>query len=235
MGFTLTRHHGAPTTANASTATAPKRTVLQPPAILPAATTGKHTHRAHAGAYLGPELAASANSNQSPTQPRVIGHTDAPSSTSTGVGKGAGTGTQPQGNDHPATSGTNSLPHNGAGEYAYAGYAPLDCELPAGCGAMSGGTSHGGRRPSGTSGALPFVHNSQGSSNTPGDPPPQTNSGTSSPPGNTPGQSSDPPGPGTNPPVTPAPELDPATLVAAMSLLFGSLAVLLSRRVRVTR
>lgn len=248
-GFTLTHHHGAPTTANVHVTVAPKAVVPQHHAILLAATSVTPEPKAHAGAHFRLELVHNTQSN--PTQPHVTGPSNTPSNTSTGVGRGwgnqvatatggSGEGPQPQGNDHPATSGTHSPPQNGAGEYAYAGYAPLDCELPAGCGGMSGGTGYGGRQPSGTSGALPFVHNSQGSSNAPSDPGPQTNENTpntndTSQGSDPPGQNSDPPAPGTNPSVASAPELDPATLVAAVTLLFGALAVLLSRRVRAKR
>lgn len=246
-GFTLTQHHGDPTAANAQVTAAPMDVVPQQHhAGLLAATGGKPTPKAHAGAHFRLEFVHNTHSNV--TQPHATGSTNTPSNTSIGVGGGWGhqvaattggsaDGPQPQGNDHPATSGTNSLPQNGAGEYAYAGYAPLDCELPAGCGGMSGGTSYGGRQPSGTSGALPFVHDSQGSSNAPSGPGPQTNDNTpdtnnTSQGSDPPGQNSDPPATGTNPPVAFAPELDPATLFAAVTLLFGALAVLLSRRVR---
>ena len=50
------------------------------------------------------------------------------------------------------------------------------------------------------------------------------------------GQGSDPPSPGSDPAtVASAPELDPATLGAAVTLLLGSLAVLRSRRARAAR
>lgn len=167
------------------------------------------------------------HSNNPP--PHVTDHAGSPSHASTGIGvtpgghaaglpAGTSAGTQPQGS--PPHRGTGIAPQPGAGEYAYNGFVPLDCELPAGCGAPGGNTGHGSRQPSGTSGVVPVAHNSQGSS------PPND--------GSDPPASSDPSDPGSNPPLASAPELDPATLAGAVTLLLGALAVLRSRRVRVS-
>jgi hypothetical protein len=112
-------------------------------------------------------------------------------------------------NDHPATPGARPLPQGGTGEFADNGYVPLDCELPAGCGVAGGGGGGvgrgGGRLPSLSTGGGPLAHDTQT---------PATNQQTST---------------GT---VASAPELDPATLAAAVTLLLGSLAVLGGRRAR---
>jgi hypothetical protein len=139
-----------------------------------------------------------------------------------GVVGGSSNATRSQ-SKSPPKSASDHLPQNGAGEFVYNVYAPLDCELPAGCGGVSGSGGSVSRQPAGTSGGAPFLRNS--GSDTPG--------GSNPPPGNT--QNSDPPGSGPQKPPAAAPELDPATLAGAVTLLLGSLAVLLSRRVRATR
>jgi hypothetical protein len=88
---------------------------------------------------------------------------------------------------------------------------------------------------------VPSLHNSQGSNSSDDsgsqgtDGTPQGNDGT--PQSNDTGQVADPPGQKSDvliskPPVASAPELDPATLAAAVTLLLGSLAVLRGRRAR---
>jgi hypothetical protein len=213
-GVTLTRHHGAPTIAKANDTTAPTHTLLQQPvAALLAVIGGKHVPWAPAGAGRDDEPVASTYSNN--PQPRVTGHSGSPSSASNAdPAGGSSDGPQPQSN-RPSTP-ANHLPQNGAGEFVQNGNAPLDCELPAGCGAGGGKPGSASHQRSGASGAVLFVHNSQGSS--------------------PPNDGSDPPtNDGSNPPVASAPELDPATLAGAVTLLLGSLAVLRSRRVRATR
>jgi hypothetical protein len=236
-GLTLTRHHGAPSIAKANDTTAPRHTLLQQPvAALLAGIGGKHAPWAPAGAGRDEEPVASPHS-------RVTGPSGSPPHTSNADPVGASSvGTQPRSNP-PATSATNHLPQNGAGEFVYDGYAPLDCELPAGCGASGGTTGSVSHPPAETSGVLPFAHNPQGSTPSDGSNPPP-NSGSNPPPNNSnnsgqgsgsPGQKTNPPSQGPNPPVASAPELDPATLAGAVTLLLGSLAVIRSRRVRATR
>ncbi|HVS76538.1 MAG TPA: hypothetical protein VHE11_06355 [Steroidobacteraceae bacterium] len=136
--------------------------------------------------------------------------------------------TRPQ-SGQPSSSGA-SPPRQGAGDFAYDGYAPLDCELPAGCGA-SGAEVNMIRTPSGTSGETPSAHNTGSSQQTGG-------SGTQSNPDPTsdntpPGNGSDDPPQHSDPPVASAPELDPATLAGAATLLLGALAIVSGRRRRV--
>lgn len=314
-GLALTHHHRAATVAKANHAVVPKHAALQQPhPALLASTGGKPADRAFTRVGWAHERLNTRYSSdrQTGTSGRYI----APSSTSPGVGAhaphgtvasnetsgpvvGSGAGLQPASPQLPpsnrpsAPDASGLLQGGGAGDFAYNGYAPLDCELPAGCGA-SGGTGYATRRPSGTSGAMPSVHDSQGSTPTGGGSVPQGNNGTpptdsnsdpsngnsnssngssnpsngnsnpsngssnpsngdSSPPnpvttsktdsGNPPGdtgsgdggQGSDPPPPPPPKIVASAPELDPATLGAAVTLLLGSLAVLGRRRVRATR
>lgn len=146
---------------------------------------------------------------------------DAGSNNAPGIvgGSSNATGSQSPPASKPAS---DHLAQNGAGEFVYNTYLPQGCELPAGCGGVSGSGSVS-RQPAGTSGGTPFLRNS--GSDTPG--------GSNPPPGNT--QNSDPPGSGPKNPPAAAPELDPAMLAGAVTLLLGSLAVLLNRRVRATR
>lgn len=228
-GLTFTGRH-ARTFVAASVAPAPAHVVLpQPHAVLLASTSGKHTLWGPARALSDDGATAQTYSNsQQPPQ----SHSGAPSNTSTAtsagwsstadVAAGASSNGAPPSN-RPATASTGQQPQPGAGELAYSGYVPLDCELPAGCGAQS--TAIVSRQPSGTSGGMPGAHDS---GSVPGD-----GSGNNSPPSNN--QNSDPPS-NTDPRVASAPELDPATLAGAVTLLLGSLMVLRSRRrVRVTR
>ena len=209
-GLTLTLRHGAWNFAKANGGAAPPHpAVQQPHTALLAATGAKHVFTAPAGAGRRWVVYSPYSNSQAPVAP---GHSDSQPNTASSAGaawsghsstsESIG-GTQPQVN-HPVTSNTGHLPPNGASELAYNDYAPLDCELPAGCGATAGGTEYVSRQPSGTSGTVPSLRNS--------------NDGASPPP-------SDP-----QPKIIPAPELDPATLAVAATLLLGSLAVLRRRR-----
>lgn len=245
-GLTFTRHHGVRTITATNEVAAPKHTAL-PPAALVAANVGKQTPALPAGTASSDEAVVGTYYNDQ--QPHQTGHSDAQSDTSTGGGieligrvsgssGGSNGGSQPQGN-HPSSSDTGNAPQTGS-VLAYNGYAPLDCELPAACGA-NGGTGYVARQPSGTSGGAPFTRDSQGGQTDDGSPPPDNNTNPQTNQTNDTGQGQDPPG-GTDPPgggskspVASAPELDPATLAGAVTLLLGSLAVLHRRRVRVTR
>lgn len=248
-GFTLVHHHGSRTIAKANDAAAPKHTVRQQThAALLAASGGRHSFRAPAAVH--PELLDTSYSDAS--QPAVNGHPDAPWHTANStawtypaahpaahpVGRSS---TTPAPSNRPATSG-NQLPQVLADGVAY-NYAPLDCELPAGCGATAGASSLT-RQPAGTSGGGSFVHNSQAGSSTNNSSTPDTtndtgdtgSTGNKGNIGNTTKTSdpTDPSNPGSNQ-VAAAPELDPGTLAAAVTLLFGGLAILRSRRFRATR
>ena len=157
-------------------------------------------------------------------------------------------GTQQQ-TDGPSSSGDTATHAQGAGGYfANNGYMAFDCGGLPGCGAGGSGINGGAYWPhhSQGSGSGPQTNNSgpptnnpgrtTGNSN-PGDPgagdPGQKSdpSGTGSDP---PGSGSDPSGPGSGHSAAAAPELDPATLGGALTLLLGSLAVVGGRRVRAT-
>jgi len=229
-GLTFTRHHGAATLAKASGATTPHAVLPQPHAAPLVSIGGKHALGAPAGARFDDGLAVDTDSN---SQGRgLTGHFGAPVNTSStvaagwshdaaGPAGGSSIATQPP-SRRPAASGPGNPPQDGADGFAYDSYAPLDCELPAGCGVPSG--SAFSRQPSGTSGGMPGVHNS-------GSPSDNTNPQT----GNTvdTGNTGGPPSGYLR--VASAPELDPATLGGAVTLLLGSLAVLRSRRNRITR
>lgn len=182
------------------------------------------------------------------TQPDAANDSYTPSSTSGGANS-AGTnqptdstsdssgGTQPQTRGPSSTTDTTTPPQaTGTGEYANGGYLPDGCGLPAGCG--GGGSEI--VQSSGTSGGTPSLHNSQGSGPPTDNSDPQTDNSNpptdnSDPPGQgsgNPGQKSNPPSPGPDSSVAAAPELDPATLAGALTLLLGSLAIVRSRRVR---
>lgn len=274
-GFTLVHHHGSRTVAKANDAAAPKHTLQQTPATLLAAIGGKHSFRAPAG--VQPKLLDTSYSEA--TQPRLTGHPSTPWNSANSTSKtypaahpmGGTSNRTPAPSNGPATSGSQ-LPQDLANDVAY-NYAPLDCELPAGCGASAGASSLT-RQPSGTSGGGSFVHNSQAGGSTNNSSTPDTtndtgdtgNTGNTGGTGNTgktgdtgsPGNTgntgdtgstgnkgnvgnttktsdpTDPSNPGSNQ-VAAAPELDPGTLAAAVTLLFGGLAILRSRRVRATR
>ena len=222
-GLILTHHAHVRFVTTASQPVPAKRVIAQLHAALLAATGRGRTLTAPVGTPRGHEPVDSAASND--PQPLVTGHSDSPSNATTlpGVGSqtvpvgGTSDGT-PQ-SHQPATSAAGpTAPQDG--QYAYNGYIPLDCGLPAGCGGVN--TAYVTRQPSLTAGTVPVAHNSQGS--TPGSDGPSD-----------PGPGSDPPGPGPNPSVAAAPELDPATLAGAITLLLGALAVLRGRRVRVSR
>jgi len=274
-GFTLAHHHGSRTVAEANDAAAPKHTVrLQTHATLLAASGGKHSFRTPAGVH--PELLDTTYSDAS--QPPVNGHPNAPWHTANSTDwtypaahAVGGSSTTPAPSNRPATSGSQ-LPQDLADGVAY-NYAPLDCELPAGCGATAAAGSLT-RQPSGTSGGGSFAHNSQAGSSTNNSSTPDTTNdtgntgntggtgktGDTGSPGNTDNTGNtgntgstgstgnkgnignttktsdptDPSNPGSNQ-VAAAPELDPGTLAAAVTLLFGGLAILRSRRVRAIR
>lgn len=225
-GLTLTLRHGAPILAKATVAPGPVHTALQPNTALTASIGEGQTLTTPPGAHG--HWAVDAYSDSQP--PVANNHSGSHSDTGAGTSSNSGSadsaadpipGARPQSN-HPATSDTGHLPQNGgAGDFAYNGNAPLDCELPAGCG-NSAIISYVSRQPSGTSGVVPSLHNSQGSN---------TNNDSDNPQGNNdPGQVTDPPGQGATPPVASAPELDSATLAGAVTLLLGSLAILRGRR-----
>lgn len=163
------------------------------------------------------------------------------------VGPGGGTQQQSEG---PSGSGDTNAPAQraGGGYFANNGAVAFDCGGLPGCGA-------GG---SGINGGAYWSHHSQGSGSGPqtndpgpptGNPGQTTNTNPNDPGAGDPGQKSDPPGSGSNPPgsgsdpngpgsghsAAAAPELDPATLAGALTLLLGSLAIVGSRRVRATR
>ena len=241
-GLTLTYHHGVATLAGANDAAAPGRTALQlPHAALLASAGGTRTVVPHAYG-----IAESSYSSQTPevTTNHSDSKPDASPAKSTAPASHATDPTDdpigaPQPQNHPATSGTNHVPQPEAGDFAGQVYAPLGCELPAGCGVV-GGAGYVIRQTSGTSGGLPAVHNSQGSNSGNDDPSPPPNNGSpqtsdsgENPP---PGQRAAPPGKGSDPPAISAPELDAGTLAAAITLLLGSLAILRGRRpARATR
>lgn len=232
----LTRHHGDRIIAKANVVPAPVRTALRQAHTALLAAVGDHRpHRVFAGRYRDEASTDEYSNNDQPADSSRSGPI-----VRTGWSNDATTpiGGPPAQNGHSATSPAGQPP-SGWGEFAYNGYVPQDCELPAGCG-NSGGTQLVSRQPSGTSGGVPSPHDSQGSGNGTGGS--QTDNGTNPPPGDThSGQGSDPPGQSDPPPsqgsqpVASAPELDPATLGAAITLLLGSLAILRSRRVRATR
>jgi hypothetical protein len=241
-GLTFTYRHGVPTLAEANDVAAPVHAAPQPPhAALIAANVGAptvtpHTHRIVASSYVESETPdATPSHSDSPSNPAARSGTGWANDAADHAGDSIGA---PQTRSHPAASGSNPGPQPGTGDFAYQPYEPLGCALPAGCGAV-GGSGNGTHQTSGTSGGPP-VQNSQGSNSgndTPGVPTsnnngsPQTNDS-----GQTPlGQGSEPPGNGSDPPAA-APELDPATLAGALTLLLGALAILRGRRpARATR
>lgn len=181
------------------------------------------------------------------TQTGAAGDSNSPSTSDGGAAAnqpvdtgGSSGGTQRQSNGS-SSSGDTAPPQQatGSGELANNGYMPFDCGMPAGC----GGAGSGIIPTSGSPGGTPSLHNSQGSGPQTDNSDPQTeNSGQPTDDSNpndpgtgNPGQKSDPSDPGSSQPVAAAPELDPATLAGALTLLLGSLAIVRSRRVRVTR
>lgn len=148
---------------------------------------------------------------------------------------GPGSGTQPK--THGSASSSDTIPPAGSGEYAYGGAGGFGCGLP-GCGGGNSERIH----TSGSSGGTPSSHDSQGSDPQNDNPhPPPSNStqttdnsnpndpGSGNPGTDSPGQS-DPSSPGSGHSVAAAPELDPATLAGALTLLLGALAIVRSRR-----
>lgn len=249
-GFTFTRHHAVRMITATNEVAAPKQPAL-PHAALLAANDATHAPGFPAAADSDDEVVAGTYFNTQ--QPDQTCQSDAQSDASAGGGielisrvtgssGGSNGGSQPQSN-HPSASGNGNAPQTVGSLLAYNSYAPLDCELPAGCGAngTNGGTGYAPRQPSGTSGGAPFARDSQGGQTGDGSPPPNNNTNPQTNQTNDTGQGQDPPG-GTDPPgggskspVASAPELDPATLAGAVTLLLGSLAVLHRRRVRVSR
>lgn len=228
-GLTLTHHRPIPMITDGKY-TVPTHSVLgQPQAAVVASTAGDQTMGAPAGEpYSNSRKVDFSHHSGEPLDTSPASNTanaavDGGSNHAAGVGAGSSHAAAPQSNP-PAKSASSGRPtQNGAGEFVYNSYVPLDCELPAGCGGVSGSGGSLNRQPSGGSGGTPFLRDS--GSDTPG--------GSKPPPGNT--QNSDPPGSGPQNPPASAPELDPATLAGAVTLLLGSLAVFLSRRVRATR
>lgn len=229
-GLTFLRH-GPTITAQVSHAT-PAPAALQQPQTAPLASTGGRQPLyvpTAGGADEGSVSDAYSNSQRTP----ATGHSDAPANTATATSSNNSpaysasvASNTPAQSSHPAASNTTQSPPSLANGYAYNGYAPLDCELPAGCG-VPGNVEYGSRQISVTSGGVAVVHDSQDSNPDNGSSPPTDGN---PPPGNN--QNSTPPGQ-PDPPAThvaSAPELDPATLAAAVTLLLGSLAVLRSRR-----
>jgi hypothetical protein len=226
-GLILTQHSGVRYVTTVSQPMPSKHAIVRRlHAALLAATGGKQTLTAPAGTPPVQELVDGAYSDGA--QPQATGHSNSssndPTTPATGTGAppfgGTSAGTPRQTNS-PSSAAASPAPQGGAGEVAYNGYIPLDCGVPAGCGA-GGNTGSVTRQPSLTGSTVPVAHNSQGSS-APNDGP------------DDPGQGSDPPGSGPNPSVAAAPELDPATLAGAVTLLLGALAILRGRRVRVAR
>jgi hypothetical protein len=233
-GLALTHHHAAPTVAEAHAVAAPAHAA--PPklalsaATAPADRVAPRFYGAAASSYSGGRLA-------DPIADRADSHADAASASGAGWGNhSAGQTDEAVGAppSHPAPTDTHHAPAAGSGEYAYQGYAPLGCEMPAGCGAV-GSTGYVTRQTTGTSGGLglPAVHNTSGNDDSTPPPdngsPPSNDSGQNPPDTGTPGQKSDPP-------TVSAPELDAGTLAAALTLLLGALAILRGRRpARATR
>lgn len=233
-GLTFLRH-GPAITAQVGHAT-PAPAALQQPQTAPLASAGGRQPLYVPTADGADEGSVSdAYSNIKPTP--ATAHPDTPANTAAGTSSNTppaySASTTPAQSSHPAASNTSQSPQkpaDPANGYAYNGYAPLDCELPAGCG-VPGNAAYGSREISVTSGGVAVVHDSQDSN-------PQNDSGPPTggdpPPGNN--QNSTPPGQ-PDPPAThvaSAPELDPATLAGAVTLLLGALAVLRGRRVRAT-
>jgi len=191
-----------------------------------------------AGTYSNSTQTGAAEDSNSPSTSAGGAASGAANQPADTAGSSGGTQQQTHG---PSSSGDATPPQQatGGGELANNGYMPFDCGMPAGC----GGAGSGIIPTSGSSGGTPSLHNSQGSGPQTDNPDPQTdNSGqptdSSNPndPGTgNPGQKSDPSDPGSSPPVAAAPELDPATLAGALTLLLGSLAIVRSRRIRITR
>ncbi len=229
VGLTLVHHHGYRNVAEAIQAPVPAPAALQQPgAPIVAAAGEKQTLRVPAAIGAADDSADIADSNSQ--QPPTGGHSAATANTSTGnagVDSDGASGETPPPSNHSATPAA-AQPQSLANGYAYNGAALLDCELPAGCGANGGTAVTVIRQSSGTSGGVTQVHDSTPTDN---DSNPQTNDGGNPPPGNNDQPPGDPPGHT----VSSAPELDPATLAGAVTLLLGALAVLRSRRVRVTR
>jgi len=241
-GIALTLHHGVPRLARVHDTAAPHPALNAPPPLPTSISAGVHTLTTPVGAAPEGGIVAYTGSNTAPadytdgrSNPPAppAAAPDAAGSNSSNSPSGGTTGVQ-QSNGPSTTSTPGTPPQNGAGDYANNGYAPLDCELPAGCGAP-GSTGYVSRPLSGTSGGAP-THES--SSPTPDGGTQTNNNGNSGPPsGNNDTGNSDPGAPGQDagtPSVHSAPELDPATLAGALTLLLGALAVLRSRRVRAT-
>lgn len=141
---------------------------------------------------------------------------------------GSSVETQPQTNSSSSSDTITPPKAMGTGDYANGGYVPFDCGVPAGC----GGAGSGVIQSSATSGGPPSVRNSQGSGPQTDNSDPPTDNSDPTDQGSNPGQKSDPTNPGSGPSVAAAPELDPATLAGALTLLLGSLAIVRSRQVR---
>jgi hypothetical protein len=254
-GLTLAHHHHhrAGVLAQAHDVAVPTHGVPQHSYGAPLASIGDNTLTTPAG--KGP-LHPAGELNAPPqgsARPGVISTHPAPDPA---VGESDETAQQ---NNRPrATSGTQPVPQSGSGEFAYNGYVPLDCELPAGCGVPGSGATGFGTTGSGTSGSGATGSGATGSGTSgsgtsasgtsasgtsasgttgPGSLPPVNTGGVPvahDSQGPTTNQQTGDSGQGSDPPVASAPELDPATLAAAVTLLLGSLAVLRSRRIGAT-
>lgn len=233
-GVTFLRH--GPTTLAQASHTLPAPAALQQPDTAPLVATGGR-QPLYVPTYGGADERSVSDAHSNSQQTPATAHSDTPANTSTGTSSNnppaysaSVASNTPAQSNHPAASNTSQSPQNPANGYAYNGYAPLDCELPAGCG-VPGSADSVGRQISVTSGGVAVVHDSQDSNPDNDSSPPTAGN---PPPGNN--QNSTPPGQ-PDPPAThvaSAPELDPATLAGAITLLLGSLALLRSRRARAT-
>lgn len=201
-GLALTHHHANPTVAKLNAVVAPAH--IAPPETTLVASAGT-PHRVTPRFY---GIAASSYSDGQLSDP-ITNHSDSHSDASSGSGAAWGSHAAGQTDDsvgapppqnHPAPTDTHQVPPAGSGEYAYQGYAPLGCEVPAGCGAV-GSTGYVTRQTTATSGGLglPAVHNTSGNDDS-------------------------------TPPTVSAPELDAGALAGAVTLLLGALAILRGRR-----
>lgn len=215
--------------------TAPAAVGDELPAEIPATADARGERDIDAGTYASSTQTDAANDSDSiPTDGVTYDGTNQLANTT--VGSSGGSQQQANGS---SSSGDTPPQAPGSGYYASNAYMPLNCGALAGCG--GGGSSVIG--PSGPSGGTPSQHNSQGSGPQTDNSNPQTNnsgqttdnSNPNDPGAGNPGQKSDPSDPGSGQTVAAAPELDPATLAGALTLLLGSLAIMLSRRVRATR
>lgn len=244
LAFTLRHHRAATTFAKTLDDAGPSHAAVpQSRSALPAALGEQRPLKVPTGLDLEREIAQTLHSNTSVRAPRQL---DSQANSSTVRVSSLHPASYPAGRldekeprSPPApSSNTGREAQDGTGTLASSGYAPLDCELPAGCGGI-GFVSRPAEPTAGPplgdqqEGGAALNHNtgqqtSSDSGSQAGLPGPSTPVG---------GETLDPKGQGlgSDPSVASAPELDPTTLAAAVTLLLGSLAVVVSRRVRVTR